>query len=162
MKNALRLAIASTALIGAPAYADYGMAGCGLGSIIIKNDGFVQIFAATTNGTSVETLTFGITSGTSNCVQDGVVQTDKEQEAFVEANFDALQRDIAAGGGEHLAAFGTLLGCSDDIRADLYGSAQAALPVAFPTADTNALQALYLLKLQLSNVHEVKASCSRI
>src|SRR6266545_2071443 len=45
----------------------YGLAGCGLGSMLIgSKPGIVQIFAATTNG-SFGTQTFGITSGTSNC-----------------------------------------------------------------------------------------------
>jgi len=50
----------------------YGMAGCGLGSIAFGNDQtmFKQVLAATTNGT-FGTQTFGITSGTSNCVSGG-------------------------------------------------------------------------------------------
>ena len=42
--------------------------GCGLGSMIIKNQNstMLQAIAATTNGTSGN-QTFGITSGTSNC-----------------------------------------------------------------------------------------------
>ncbi len=143
------------------AYADYGMAGCGLGSIVISKDGFVQVFAATTNGT-FSSQSFGITFGTSNCVSDGAVMVDKEQEMFVEANLDALERDIAAGGGEYLAAFTTLLGCSEGIRPEAYAAAQAALPVAFPNDATNPQQALYVLKLQLASQHEIKAQCNRI
>ena len=59
--------------------AQYGMAGCGLGSVVISDDGFLQVFAATTNGTSYS-QSFGITSGTSNCVEKGVVKMDKQQE----------------------------------------------------------------------------------
>ena len=46
---------------------NYGDAGCGLGSILFgAKPGFVQVFAATTNGT-FGSQTFGITTGTSNC-----------------------------------------------------------------------------------------------
>src|SRR3569832_2714255 len=45
----------------------YGSAGCGLGSIVFGSQpGFIQILAATTNGTFAS-QTFGITSGTSDC-----------------------------------------------------------------------------------------------
>lgn len=145
----------------AVAHADYGMAGCGLGSIVITKDGFVQVFAATTNGT-LYSQTFGITFGTSNCVSDGAVLFDREQEMFVEANLGALKADIAAGGGEYLAAFTTLLGCNDAVRPEFYAAAQAALPVAFPTDATNPQQALYVLKAQLATQHDIKLQCNRI
>lgn len=89
----------------------YGTAGCGLGSIILGDKkGIMQIFAATTNGTSAS-QTFGITSGTSNCDDGGTnLQTAK---SFVEANREALAKDIARGNGESLAALSTIGGCSD-------------------------------------------------
>ncbi len=56
--------------------APYGTAGCGLGSIVIgSKPGMMQIFAATTNGTSAS-QSFGITSGTSNCVDHGSSGSD--------------------------------------------------------------------------------------
>ena len=83
MKLALTaFAVTSLAAIGtASADKVYNMAGCGLGSIVISSDGFVQIFAATTNG-STANQTFGITSGTSNCTKSGVILASKEQEAM--------------------------------------------------------------------------------
>src|SRR3954469_2639303 len=64
----------------------YGMAGCGLGSLIFGpvNSPGAQILAATTNST-FGSQTFGITSGTSNCVSGGVVALDRQQTAFAEA-----------------------------------------------------------------------------
>lgn len=67
----------------------YNMAGCGLGSLIIKDDGMVQIFASTTNGTGVQT--FGITSGTSNCVA-GQQDTSAEREVFLDVNYVQLKK----------------------------------------------------------------------
>lgn len=86
----------------------YGMAGCGLGSIVIKSNSGAQIFAATTNG-STYTQFFGITSGTSNCV-DGK-RTAMEQKVFIENNFAQLSIEASRGDGEHLRAFAELLGC---------------------------------------------------
>jgi hypothetical protein len=140
---------------------DYGMAGCGLGSMLIKDDGIVQIFAATTNGTSAN-QTFGITSGTSGCVADGVVMADKEQEAFAELNFEQLQHDMAQGSGEYLAAFVTLLGCTDDVRSDVYRFAQDNYAATFPNVATTPTQALYAFKIQASQEHLFAAECGRI
>lgn len=110
MKRVL-LIVCALSLISTLAYAGhYGMAGCGLGSMIIKDDGFVQVFAATTNGTSYS-QTFGITSGTSNCTKDGAVKSEKEKEAFVESAMAELTKDIAKGEGEYITTLASLYGC---------------------------------------------------
>lgn len=90
----------------------YGMAGCGLGSVVFGDaPGMVQIFAATTNGTFAS-QTFGITFGTSNCVDGsgGVAST----RSFVETNREVLAKDISRGSGETIATLATLAGCSDE------------------------------------------------
>lgn len=146
----------------APAFAaPYGMAGCGLGSSIITSNGIMQSLAATTNGTS-GTQTFGITSGTSNCVRSGVVLASKEQEAFVEANFDQVQLDVAQGGGEHLAALGALFGCTEDAQVAMFSLAQKNYETVFPTDATTPMQALYGLKIALSRDASVAGKCLQL
>jgi hypothetical protein len=90
---------------------NWGMAGCGLGSIVFADQpGMVQIFAATLNGLWGN-QTFGITSGTSNCVnQDDVA---KRTELFIENNQEVLKKDVAQGQGESVTTLATLLQCSD-------------------------------------------------
>lgn len=94
--------ISNVALAARP----YGMAGCGLGSQVIGKEGN-QILAATTNGTG--TQTFGISSGTSNCV------TATEQTAmirnFIEANYASLVTDMAKGQGESMKTLSNFYGC---------------------------------------------------
>lgn len=91
--------------------AGYKSAGCGLGSMVIKDDGIMQIFAATTNGTSGN-QTFAITSGTLNCVgSGGYAKAEAAQEMYVSANLDSLSQEMAQGSGEHLSALATLFGC---------------------------------------------------
>jgi len=87
----------------------YGSAGCGLGSIVMGSDGN-QILAATTNGTSGN-QTFGISTGTLNCQQDGIFKSGKEVPAFIEVNKVALANDAARGEGETLAGLANLMGC---------------------------------------------------
>ena len=105
---ALALCASSSLFAGAK----YGTAGCGLGSLVFGDQkGIVQIFAATTNATFYS-QTFGITSGTSNCTDDGVAMIDKEKQYFSEANFESLKQEMAQGKGENLDAYASLFGCS--------------------------------------------------
>lgn len=107
------LAVASTALA-----APYGTGGCGLGSVIFKDEpGGVQIFAATTNGT-FGNQTFGITTGTLNCGDPIWAYNNNETKRFVAHNMDALALEIAQGKGETLDAFAELLQVPAENRAE--------------------------------------------
>lgn len=151
-------ALLTAGTITAAHAAPYGMAGCGLGSVLLSSDGFIQIFAATTNGTSAS-QTFGITTGTSNCIRSGVVLADKEQEAFFEANFTELKRDVASGGGEYLSALTQLFSCEESASARVNEQAQKNYETVFPSESTTPRQALYVLKLQLSLDEEIAGAC---
>lgn len=88
----------------------YGTAGCGLGSLAFGNTpGAVQILASTTNGT-LGTQTFGITSGTSNC---GPSLFAEGTQHFVEANREALAKDISRGQGESIGTLAAINRCTD-------------------------------------------------
>src|SRR5262245_3666530 len=75
---------------------NYGMAGCGLGSLLFGKDNtkLMQVLAGIINATG-GSQTFGISSGTSNCVEGGVVKAEREQTAFAEVNFQDLKRNMA-------------------------------------------------------------------
>ena len=145
----------------ASAQGGYGMAGCGLGSLVFQGDNTLvkQIFAATTNGT-FGSQTFGITSGTSNCTMGGVLKSEKEQAAFVEVNFRDLKRDMAAGGGEFLSTFGTLLGCEDSAKPKLAKMTQEKYETLVPTDETTPMQLLSSLKTQIKATPVLAQSCS--
>ncbi|MCK5582950.1 MAG: DUF3015 family protein [Elusimicrobiales bacterium] len=90
--------------------ANYGSAGCGLGSLAFPDDeAFPQILAATTNGT-FGSQTFGITFGTSNCSSEGLVKLSKERDAFIEANYRDLSKDVAVGRGQFVDNLAKLYG----------------------------------------------------
>ena len=108
MKKLLILALA-VLVSSSFAAKKYGMAGCGLGSIVIGANGG-QISAATTNGSSASQL-FGITSGTSNCAEDGVAMNEGETNSFAEANFESLKQEMAQGQGDNLQVLASLMGC---------------------------------------------------
>lgn len=88
--------------------------GCGLGSIIIKNQNstVLQAIAATTNGTSGN-QTFGITSGTSNCDKPSNFVSNDKLNKFVSENMDELAMDISAGKGETLNTVAKLMNVED-------------------------------------------------
>jgi len=85
--------------------------GCGVGSMVFKGQSGVapQVLAVTTNG-STGNQTFGITSGTLGCTQDGVVTSNMKTAMFIENNKGQLARDMSVGSGETLAALSHLLG----------------------------------------------------
>lgn len=87
--------------------------GCGLGSIIIKNQNTVvlQVLAATTNATGSQT--FGITSGTSNCDKPSNFVSNDKLNKFVSENMDELAMDISAGQGETLTTVAKLMNVED-------------------------------------------------
>jgi hypothetical protein len=89
----------------------YGDAGCGLGSMAFGDQqGAIQILAATTNGL-FGTQTFGITTGTSNC--QGLSGGAAASKVFVEANREALAKDISRGSGETIGTLTWIAGCND-------------------------------------------------
>ncbi len=88
----------------------YGTAGCGLGSMAFGSQpGAIQILAATTNGL-FGTQTFGITSGTSNCGTGALASGTRN---FVEANREALAKDMSRGQGETIGALTWMAGCGN-------------------------------------------------
>src|SRR4051812_1818938 len=106
IKLMLVCAVASLALTGASAQAQqkkaapkkkamvdevsgqgYGVAGCGLGSIVFgPKPGMIQIVAATLNGTGGQT--FAITSGTSNC---DISEMSQQAAVFIEINHETFK-----------------------------------------------------------------------
>ena len=87
----------------------YGAAGCGLGSMLFnRQPGIYQVLAATTNGLT-GTQTFGITTGTSNC---GPAMIATGTRNFVEANREALAKDMSRGQGETIGALTWMAGCT--------------------------------------------------
>lgn len=123
----------------------YGAAGCGLGSMAFGNTpGAVQILAATTNGFA-GTQTFGITTGTSNC---GPGMLSAGTRDFVEANREALAKDISRGEGEAIGALTWMNGCKSS--RDVGAALQANFGRIFPSEDasTDAVTSAILDTLQ--------------
>lgn len=98
--------------------ANDNVGGCGVGSLIFKGQSGVapQVLAITTNGT-FGNQTFGITTGTLGCTQDGVVHSNMKTAMFIDSNKGQLARDMSVGSGETLAALSHLLGVESQDQA---------------------------------------------
>lgn len=93
---------------------EYGLAGCGLGSVVMGKKGG-QISAATTNNTAYN-QTFGITAGTLNCVDSASAEVASRIDQFILVNRSQIQGDVARGNGETIAALSTYMGCGTDSK----------------------------------------------
>ncbi len=128
------------------------MAGCGLGYVLFGNNDnsrVMQILAATTNGISGN-ATFGMTTGTSGCTEDGAVKFVKEAEVFAEVNLDSLRHEMATGQGDYVNSFAYLLGARDAQVSTLVKFFQANYEKLFPTAQTSSGDLLASLSELLS------------
>jgi len=102
--------------------------GCGLGKLAwgdYKNQKNIapQVLMATTNGT-FGSQTFGISSGTSGCTNDGKIMSESKTIMFAEMNFENLSQEMAQGQGEHLASMATLMGVPADHQAEFFAMTQ--------------------------------------
>lgn len=110
----LIVSIAAVAALSSAAFAGVNsQTGCGLGSMIIKDDSTAIMLALqfTTNGTSGN-QSFGITSGTSGCKKTKFVMNERAEE-FVASNMDQLAKEIATGHGESVDTLAELLAVED-------------------------------------------------
>ena len=102
--------------------------GCGLGKLAWgdykgQKEIAPQVLMATTNGT-FGSQTFGISSGTSGCTNDGKVMAENKATMFAEMNFENLSQEMAQGQGEHLASMATLMGVPADHQAEFFALTQ--------------------------------------
>ena len=113
MKKILISTIATLALTTSAFAGVNSQTGCGLGSMIIKDDSSAILLAlqATTNGISGN-QTFGITLGTLGCKKTKFVMNERAQE-FVASNMDILAKEISLGHGESIETLAELLNIED-------------------------------------------------
>lgn len=114
--------------------------GCGLGTMLFgaKADDSIllQVFAATTNGTSGN-QTFGVTSGTSECQKPSSFVKNERVNEFVLANLDNLARDVAQGKGETISALAELMEVPAEDRQVFCSTLNNHFSEIFPTSQVD-------------------------
>lgn len=141
MKIHKKVFVAALFVIGSSSAMAANVGSCGWGSKLFDGQSGVapQVLAVTTNGTSGN-QTFGITSGTSGCTQDGMVSSSWKTAMFIDGNKSALARDTAAGRGETLDALAKLVGVETQDRLAFNRLAQENFSQIFPSGDVSAAQ----------------------
>ncbi len=119
MKKVLLVAAVAIAPSIAMAAGENNIGNCGWGSKLFDGQSGVvpQVLGATTNGTSGN-QTFGISSGTSGCTQNGTVKSTWKTAMFIDGNKEQLARDMSKGSGETLDSLATLIGVRAEHRAE--------------------------------------------
>lgn len=126
--------VVALAPMAAMAAGEHNVGSCGWGSKLFKGQQGIapQVLAVTTNGTSGN-QTFGITSGTSGCTQDGIVTSTWKTAMFIDGNKKKLARDMAKGQGETLASLASLIGVRKEDRDTFYRVSQEHFTRIFPS-----------------------------
>jgi hypothetical protein len=153
-----KIVLGALVLVSSVAFAaPYGTAGCGLGSMAFGDQkGAIQIVAATLNGL-FGTQTFGITSGTSNC-GEAAADVHKTAQVFVEANREALAKDMSRGSGETIASLSHIAGCAD--VKEVGSTLQTNFKAIFPAANVSSEQVTQSLLETLKG--DKSLSCSKL
>lgn len=123
--------------------------GCGLGKLAWSDYGgqkqiAPQVFMATTNGT-FGSQTFGISSGTSGCTNDGLIMKNKHMNLTTGA-FESLKQEMAQGQGEHLTALATLLGIPSEDQPVFFSLVQEKYASLVQSEDTTPLVMLQAIQ----------------
>jgi len=124
--------------------------GCGLGKLAWHDYSHPksiapQVLMATTNGT-FGSQTFGISSGTSGCTNDGHIIAEHKVNVFASMNFENLSQEMAQGHGEHLTSLAMLMGVPVELHPDFFAMTQRqykSLVKSGATAPTATITALY-------------------
>lgn len=120
---------------------------CGWGSKVFDGQSGLapQVLGATTNGT-FGNQTFGITSGTSGCTQDGAVRSTWKTAMFIDGNKETLARDMSVGSGEALDSLAHLLGVESADRAAFNRIARDNMQRIFPKDNAETEQVVAALR----------------
>jgi len=138
--------------------------GCGLGKLAwadFKHQKNIapQVMMATTNGT-FGSGTFGISSGTSGCTNDGQVWADQKVTMFALLNFENLTQEMAQGGGEHLASLATLMEVPAEQQGAFFALTQERYLSLMQAGETSSVALVKSLNDAIAK-HPVLAQVSR-
>jgi hypothetical protein len=149
-KRLMVVALAGMFPAGVMAASD-SVGGCGWGSKLMDGQRGVapQVLAVTTNGTSGN-QTFGITSGTSGCSQDGVVNSNWQTAMFIDGNKGKLSRDMSTGSGEALESLARLIGIEDKDKPAFFRTTKENFARIFPSVNPTTDQIVASLRQVLS------------
>src|SRR3977135_2206798 len=136
--------------------------GCGLGKLAwsdYSNQKSIapQVLMATTNGT-FGSGTFGISSGTSGCTNDGKIMAEQKTTLFAQLNFENLSQEMAQGQGDHLASLATLMGVPAEHQAAFFAMTQERYTSLVKTGEASPVAMVKAINDAIA-MHPVLARC---
>ncbi len=136
----------SAVVLPSVAFAD-NVGTCGWGSKVFNGQSgtAAQVLAVTTNGTSGN-QTFGISSGTSGCTQDGVVKSTWKTAAYVGENMNRLASDMSRGEGESLTSLASLVGVESGDQSKFNSALKQNFAQIFTNSEVRSEQVLENIK----------------
>jgi len=137
-----------------------GSSGCGAGWYILKKNSLLSSSLRTTTNALLFNATFGMTFGTSNCQKHDIVQLDKEDLYYAEANKEFLTIEMAEGRGEYVATFARTLGCDGAIVNEFGTYTRSRYEKIFSSPSLPAAEMLRNVKRELRANPELKARCT--
>lgn len=117
----------------------YGMAGCGIGALVVEKNEMLPQLGATFLNNVISPQSSAITSGTSNCTDKPRETASLEQEVFIAANLNSISKAAAQGSGEHLDALGEVFGCSFEGTEALKEMCQIKFDAIFSNSDSQVV-----------------------
>ncbi len=143
MKKIIAVTVIALSSISFANAAPNNIGSCGWGSMLFKGKSGTmnQVFAVTTNST-FGNQTFGITSGTAGCKENGVVTSTAALSTFMAANIDKVSHDMAVGKGESLTTMANLMGIAEQDKASFYKTTRDNFDAIFVSEKTTVKQVI--------------------
>jgi hypothetical protein len=146
-------------LVSLPVLAD-NSTGCGLGSLIWKDNSIVSALFRMTTNQSFSSQLFGITSGTSGCSQHSIVKRDMAPVYYAEANIEELKVEMAQGKGEYVSIFADALGCPETLKPEFSKMTKEKYETIFPKSDVSPIQMLDNVKKMMKEAPALSGRCT--
>lgn len=152
--------ILSLFLSSASALAADSSSGCGAGWYLFKENSLVSSTLRGTTNALFFNNTFGMTFGTSNCSKHSIVQNEKEQIYYSEANREQLAIEMAQGSGEYVETYARVMGCSEDVIPEFVNTARRQYSEIMPSSATSAGEMLQNVKKQIRSNFSLALACN--
>lgn len=143
MNKKIAIAALLTLAPAGMAMAQTNNVGCGAGSILFDGQSGVapQVLAATTNGI-FGNQTFGISSGTLGCSQNGVVNVPDKVAVFLDTNLDKVAYEMAVGEGETLESLASLIGVTEADKAVFFAATRTHFAEIIPSGQASTQEVM--------------------
>lgn len=165
MKKYLLLGLAvgmSSMLLAGSSFAEDKSSGCGLGWQVTQRNSLLSSMVRNSTNAIFSNNTFGMSSGTSGCAKHSIVQNDKQQIHYAEANHDVLMVEMAQGDGEYLRTFANVMGCAPGSYAYFSQMTKTHYSEIYTNESTSSVEVLNNVQQQIQNDPVLALSCSQV